>query len=88
MELWLKACKPYVGAIHLQQCDGQWDRHWDFTNPEGVITPEMIQTVTHNAGADDIIQYLEVVTIFEDFDDHVLDGMRKTMELLNDTFNE
>ena len=88
MELWLKTLKPYVSAIHLQQCDGQLDRHWDFTHEGGIVTPELIRTVTRNAGADDIIQYLEVVTIFEDFDDRVLDGMEKTMALLRDVFAE
>lgn len=88
MELWLKACKPYVSAIHLQQCDGLLDRHWDFTNENGIITPELIRTVTHNAGADDIVQYLEVVTAFEAFDEDVLKGMRETMKLLGEVFAE
>lgn len=87
MERWLKACKPYVSAIHLQQCDGLWDRHWDFTHEEGVITPAMIRRVTQNAGVDDLIQYLEVVTIFEDFDERVLEGMRQSMKLLTEVFD-
>lgn len=86
MELWLKFCKPYVAAIHLQQCDGLWDRHWDFTNKDGLITPEMIIETTRNAYADDIIQYLEVVTIFEDEDNRVLDGMKQSMKLLTEVF--
>ncbi|NLV59055.1 MAG: TIM barrel protein [Clostridiales bacterium] len=88
MELWLKTLKPYVSAIHLQQCDGQWDRHWDFTHEGGIITPELIRTVTKNSGAEDIIQYLEVVTIFEDTDEHVLDGMTKTMKMLQEVFEK
>ena len=78
----------YVSAIHLQQCDGLLDRHWDFTNENGIITPELIRTVTHNAGADDIVQYLEVVTAFEAFDEDVLKGMRETMKLLGEVFAE
>lgn len=85
MELWLKACAPYVTGIHLQQTDGLWDRHWDFTKP-GILTPELIKAVTKNAGVEDIIQYLEVVTIFEDSDDAVYNGMKKTMEFLHKTF--
>lgn len=86
MELWLKTLKPYVGAIHLQQCDGLLDRHWDFTHEGGIVTPELIASVTHSAGMEDIVQYLEVVTAFEDFDDHVLDGMEKSMALLRNIF--
>lgn len=82
MELWLKKCAPYVGGIHLQQTDGQWDRHWDFTR-EGIITPSLIRRTLQAAGLEDMVQYLEVVTIFEEDDDAVLAGMKKTMEFLH-----
>lgn len=83
MELWFKKCGPYAGAIHLQQTDGKWDRHWDFTNPEGIITPELILKATHEGGLDDVYQYLEVVTIYEDDDDAVYGRMKKTMDYLH-----
>lgn len=82
MGLWLKKCAPYVGSIHLQQTDGMLDRHWDFTK-KGIITPELIKTVTKESGLDHIIQYLEVVTIFESSDEEVYDGMKKTMDYLH-----
>ncbi len=82
MALWLKACAPYVGAIHLQQTDGMLDRHWDFTK-EGIVTPELIKKATKDAGLDDIVQYLEVVTIFESQDDEVYKGMKETMDYLH-----
>lgn len=81
--LWFRKCAPYIGAIHLQQMDGEWDRHWDFTHEGGIITPELILKATHDAGLDDIYQYLEVVTIYEDEDDHVYEGMKRTMEYLH-----
>lgn len=87
MELWLKVCGPYVSAIHLQQCDGQLDRHWDFTHEGGIITREMIQKVTRDTGMDDVIQYLEVVPPFEAFDEDVLEGMHSTMAYLREVFN-
>ena len=31
IKLWFQQCAPYIGSIHLQQTDGAWDRHWDFT---------------------------------------------------------
>lgn len=83
IELWFQRCAPYIGAIHLQQMDGQWDRHWDFSHEGGIITPELILRATHNAGLDDIYQYLEVVTIYEDEDDRVYEGMKKTMDYLH-----
>ena len=83
MELWFKKCGPDAGAIHLQQTDGKWDRHWDFTNPEGIITPELILKATHEGGLDDVYQYLEVVTIYEDDDDAVYGRMKKTMDYLH-----
>ena len=43
----------------------------------------MIKESTEKAHLDDIPQYLEVVTIFEDDDDHVYDGMKKTMDYLH-----
>lgn len=82
MELWLKECAPYVGSIHLQQTDGMLDRHWDFTK-EGIVTPEYIRRAACGAGLESIPQYLEVVTIFEDEDDHVYEGMKKTMDYLH-----
>lgn len=82
MGLWLRECAPYVGSIHLQQTDGMLDRHWDFTK-EGIVTPELIKKATSEAGLDDIVQYLEVVTIFEASDDEVYEGMKKTMDYLH-----
>ncbi len=82
IDLWFKKCAPYIGSIHLQQTDGLWDRHWDFTR-EGMITPELIRRATKDAGLEDIMQYLEVVTIFEDDDDHVYEGMKRTMDYLH-----
>lgn len=83
IELWFNKCAPYIGSIHLQQTDGMWDRHWDFTHEGGIITPELIRRATENAGLEDVPQYLEVVTIFEDDDDNVYEGMKRTMDYLH-----
>lgn len=86
IRLWLTTCAPYIGSIHLQQTDGLWDRHWDFTQ-EGIVTPEEILTATAEAGLNHIPQYLEVVTIFEDDDDAVYQRMKKTMDYLHANLN-
>ena len=88
IDLWFEKCAPYIGSIHLQQTDGMWDRHWDFTHEGGIITPELIRRATKQAGLDHITQYLEVVTIFEDDDDRVYEGMKKTMEYLHRELDE
>ena len=82
IRLWFNTCAPYIGSIHLQQTDGLWDRHWDFTK-EGIVTPQLIKEATHEAGLDDIPQYLEVVTIYEDDDDAVYGRMKETMDYLH-----
>ena len=83
IHLWFQQCAPYIGAIHLQQTDGLLDRHWDFTHKDGIITPELIKSAVQKANLEDITQYLEVVTIFEEDDDTVYKGMKKTMEYLH-----
>lgn len=86
MGLWLKECAPYVGSIHLQQTDGLLDRHWDFTE-DGIVTPQLIKSVTEESGLGDVVQYLEVVTAFEAFDDDVYEAMKKTMKFLHRELN-
>ena len=86
MELWLKKCAPYIGSIHLQQTDGLLDRHWDFTK-EGIITPDLIKRTAEATGTENIIQYLEVVTVFEEADDKIYKGMKKTMDYLHKELN-
>lgn len=85
MDLWFEKCGPYLGSIHLQQTDGQLDRHWDFTK-EGLVSGEMIRRATEKAGLGDIPQYLEVVTAFESPDEEVYAGMKKSMEYLSRAF--
>lgn len=83
IELWFRKCAPYIGSIHLQQTDGMLDRHWDFTHENGIISPELIKKATKDAKLENITQYLEVVTIFEEDDDVVYEGMKKTMDYLH-----
>ncbi|MCR4907214.1 MAG: sugar phosphate isomerase/epimerase [Lachnospiraceae bacterium] len=87
IERWFKELAPFVGSIHLQQTDGKWDRHWDFTHTGGIVTPELMKRATSEAGLDEIYQYLEVVTIYEDDDDHVYEGMKKTCDYLHRTID-
>ncbi len=86
MGVWLRECAPYVSGIHLQQTDGLWDRHWDFT-AEGLVTPALIRDTMRQAGMEHVPQYLEVVTIFEDDADEVLARMKASMRQLHAVFD-
>lgn len=86
IRLWFEKCAPYIGSIHLQQTDGEWDRHWDFTK-KGIVTPNLMREATRGAGLDNIPQYLEVVCAYEDDDDAVLGRMKETMEYLHRVFD-
>lgn len=86
IKLWFRSLAPYIGSIHLQQTDGNWDRHWDFT-ADGIVTKELMKEATIENGLGDIPQYLEVVTIYEDDDDAVYKRMKETMEYLHEVFD-
>lgn len=82
IHLWFRECGPYIGSIHLQQTDGKLDRHWDFTR-EGIVTPKLVKDAVKKAGLGHVVQYLEVVTVFEETDENVYAGMKKTMDYLH-----
>ncbi|MFA6856767.1 MAG: sugar phosphate isomerase/epimerase family protein [Treponema sp.] len=85
MELWLKTCRDFIGAIHLQQTDGKLDRHWGFSQ-EGLVTPGYIKTLAEKTGTEDIIQYLEVVPPFEAFDADVYREIQTSVTILKTVF--
>ncbi|NLC26927.1 MAG: sugar phosphate isomerase/epimerase [Fastidiosipila sp.] len=82
MQQWISECKSYLSAIHLQQTDGLFDRHWDFTT-EGLVTPKAIREVIVQEDIDHVPAYLEVVTAFESTDEEVYEGIKASMDLLN-----
>lgn len=87
MAMWIKALDPYVGDMHLQQTDGQWDRHWDFRK-EGIVTLDLIKEVLEGTGKGNSVQYLEFCPAYEDTDENALEGMRYSVELLRPIFDE
>ena len=88
MVLWINALKPYIGDMHLQQTDGEWDRHWDFRHEDGIVTKELIKHVLTSTGKENSIQYLEFAPAYEDTDENVYEGMRYSVEFLRDIFEE
>lgn len=81
MEPWLAALAPDVGLLHLQQTDGQADRHWDFTEP-GMVDPAVIAGQLASHGLQDRPVFLEVFYPFERPDAVVLQGVAQSMKLL------
>jgi sugar phosphate isomerase/epimerase len=81
MELWLEKCKDYIQCFHLQQTDGQLDRHWSFTRA-GIVDPEYVENVSEKYKVRDLIQYLEILYPFEVTDAFVRDDMRKTVDIV------
>lgn len=87
MGVWLDVCLPYVDCFHLQQTDGQLDRHWGFTKP-GKVSVELIRGTVARYAADDRIQYVELIYPFEETDERVYDDVRETMTLLHNAFGQ
>lgn len=85
MEPWLAALAPNVGLLHLQQTDGQADRHWDFTEP-GMVDPAIIAGQLASHGLQDRPVFLEVFYPFERPDAAVLQGVARSVELLRPHF--
>lgn len=81
IRLWFEKCGKYIGSMHLQQTDGMGDRHWDFTK-KGIVTPDLILQATKEAGLDQIPQYLEIVTAFEEEDESICQRMKETVSYL------
>jgi sugar phosphate isomerase/epimerase len=85
MQPWLTRLARWTGMIHLQQTDGQGDRHWDFTVP-GIITPHVAAAAQREAGLADCPAFLEVFYPFEAADQDVLQGVVSSVALLRPAF--
>jgi D-erythrulose 1-phosphate 3-epimerase len=85
MEPWFAALCEDVGVIHVQQTDFQYDRHWDFTEA-GRIDPLEAAALHRSHGLSDTPVFLEVFYPFERADASVLDGVKRSVELLKPAF--
>jgi sugar phosphate isomerase/epimerase len=87
MDLWLSTVLPYIDCFHLQQTDGQMDRHWSFAK-QGILSPEMIRHTVERHQASDRIQYVELIYAFEDTDEYVYQDVRQTMVMLQNALGD
>lgn len=85
VEPWLERLAPHIGLLHLQQTDGQYDRHWDFT-VKGEVDPATAAGVIARAGLGDAPTFLEIFYPFERDDASVLDAVKRSIEALRPHF--
>lgn len=81
MEHWMAVCGDYIAAYHIQQTDGLYDRHWNFTH-DGLVSPADLSAFWSRYKLKDQTFFLEVVYAFEEPDAIVLSDMKAAMALL------
>ncbi len=81
MDHWAKTCGDYIAAYHIQQTDGQLDRHWSFAH-DGVISVQQMEDFWKRWNLTDQTFFAEFVYPFEATDEDVLDDMVKAMSTL------
>lgn len=81
---WLAELAEITTMVHLQQTDGQGDRHWAFTpemNEQGIIEPERVMSVLRSSLRSRVKELvIEVFPAFEAPDDQVIKDMRDSVE--------
>ncbi len=85
MEPWLSGLRDVVGALHVQQTDFQFDRHWDFTT-QGRVDPAEVASLVRRTGLAGAPVFLEVFYPFEQDDASILDAVEKSASLLRNAF--
>lgn len=85
MEDWYEALDQHIGAIHIQQTDFQYDRHWDFTEV-GRVNPREVARLQRKQGLEDRPVFLEVFYPFERDDASVLDAVSASIAVLKPAF--
>jgi sugar phosphate isomerase/epimerase len=85
MEDWYETLGQRIGAIHIQQTDFQYDRHWDFTE-EGRVNPREVARLQRKQGLEDRPVFLEVFYPFERDDASVLDAVSASIAVLKPAF--
>nr|WP_321443339.1 TIM barrel protein [uncultured Cohaesibacter sp.] len=80
MDYWMETCGSYIGAFHLQQTDGLYDRHWNFTH-DGIITPQLLSDFWDRHDLKDQTCFLEIIYAFEETDEFVLSDMKEAMAM-------
>ncbi len=85
MDDWYEALGQRIGAIHIQQTDFQYDRHWDFTE-QGRVDAREVASLQRKTRLEDRPVFLEVFYPFERDDASILDAVNRSISLLKPAF--
>jgi len=85
MEPWLTSLGDCITAIHIQQTDFQFDRHWDFTE-KGKVDASEAAALQRKSGLGHVPTFLEVFYPFERDDRSILQALRATTALLKKSY--
>jgi len=83
--LWLRELGSISPAIHLQQTEENWDRHWSFTkanNAKGAIRMDRVMEALQKSGAEEVYLFPEILHPFEFEEEKVLEELDETYEYL------
>ena len=83
--LWLRELGKISPALHLQQMDGIWDRHWSFTkehNAEGVVKMDKVLEALEQSGAEEVYLFPELIHAFEFEEEKLLEEMDESYQYL------
>ena len=83
MDLWGRTCRPWIGCYHIQQTDGELDRHWNFTQ-DGLVNRERLAAHWRRWDHSDETYFAEIIYPFEMPDEAVLDDMIAGLARLSD----
>lgn len=82
---WFSELSDVIGAVHIQQTDFQYDRHWDFT-VEGRVDPAQSAAELRQAGLAHVPVFLEVFYPFERDDASILQVLESSSHRLKQGF--
>lgn len=85
MEPWLAELHDVIGAVHLQQTDFQYDRHWDFTE-EGRVNLGAAKALLERVGLAQAPVFLEVFYPFERDSTSILRALKASAASLKQAF--
>ena len=85
MEAWLRDLGDVITAVHIQQTDFQYDRHWDFTVP-GEIDAVAAARLLRQTGISPAPVFLEVFYPFEHDSASILKALETSTGVLRRAF--
>ncbi len=80
---WLERLGSHTRCVHLQQTDGEMDRHWPFTaefNAQGIVEADRVIDLVSRFDRDEVELMLEPMFAFEAADDDVLAALHDCVE--------